>query len=104
MKEITCIELKQMMDAEEDFQLIDVREEYETDIASIGGELIPMGEVMDNLHKISRDKKVVIYCRTGNRSGIIAQALEAQGFTNVYNLKGGIHQWADDIDNSITKY
>lgn len=104
MKEITCRELKQMMDTDEDFQLIDVREEYETDIASIGGELMPMGEIMDNTDKIARNKKVVLYCRTGNRSGIIAQALEAQGFDNVYNLKGGIHQWADEIDNSITKY
>lgn len=104
MKEITCSELKKMMDAEEDFQLIDVREEYEADIASIGGELIPMGEVMDHLDKISRDKKVVLYCRTGNRSGVITQALEAQGFGNVFNLKGGIHQWADEIDASLSKY
>ena len=104
MKEVTCTELKKMMDAEEDFQLIDVREEYEADIASIGGELIPMGEVMENLDKISKDKKVVLYCRTGNRSGVITQALEAQGFTNVFNLKGGIHKWADEIDTAITKY
>ncbi|MBI3502435.1 MAG: rhodanese-like domain-containing protein [Bacteroidetes bacterium] len=104
MKEITCTELKKMKDAKEDFQLIDVREDYERDIASIGGELIPMGEVMTNLDKISRDKKVVFYCRTGNRSGVITQALEAQGFTNVFNLKGGIHRWADEIDAAITKY
>lgn len=105
MKEITVSELKQMFDSEEDFQLIDVREEYETDIASIGGELIPMGEIMDHLDKISRNKKVVLYCRTGNRSGIVTQALEKQhGFSNVYNLKGGIHAWADEIDNSLPKY
>ena len=104
MKEIACSDLKKMMDAKEDFQLIDVREEYERDIASIGGELIPMGDVMDSFDKISRDKKVVIYCRTGNRSGVITQALEAQGFTNVFNLKGGIHKWADEIDAAITKY
>ncbi len=104
MKEVSCAKLKKMMDAEEDFQLIDVREEYEVDIASIGGELIPMGDVMENIDKVSRDKKVVLYCRTGNRSGVITQALEAQGFTNVFNLKGGIHKWADEIDTAITKY
>ena len=104
MKEIACCDLKKMMDAKEDFQLIDVREEYERDIASIGGELIPMGDVMDNFAKISRDKKVVIYCRTGNRSGVITQALDAQGFTNVFNLRGGIHKWSDEIDSAITKY
>jgi len=105
MKEVTVIELKKMMDEEEDFQLIDVREEHEVDIASIGGELIPMGDVLGNLEKISRDKKVIIYCRSGNRSGVIAQALEKQhGFTNIYNLKGGILAWADEIDTAMTKY
>ena len=104
MKEISCTELKKMMDSKEDFQLIDVREEYEVDIASIGGELIPMGDVIDNLEKISRDKKVVVYCRTGNRSGVITQTLDAQGFTNIFNLKGGIHKWSDEIDSAITKY
>ena|ERR1051326_623309 len=104
MKEVTCSELKKMMDAEEDFQLIDVREEHEVDIASIGGELIPMGEVMDNLDKISKEKKVIVYCRSGNRSGTIANALERNGFTNVYNLKGGILAWADEIDTAMTKY
>ena len=105
MKEVTASELKKMMDSEEDFQLIDVREEHEADIASIGGQLIPMGEVMDNLDKISKNKKVVLYCRTGNRSGVVAQALEKQhGFTNVFNFQGGILAWADEIDPAITKY
>ncbi len=104
MKEITVSELKKMLDSSVDFQLIDVREEHETDIASVGGELIPMGEVMDNLDKISKDKKVVIYCRSGNRSGVIVQALEAQGYSNVYNLKGGILAWATEIDTAMAKY
>lgn len=104
MKEVTVAELKKMMDAEEDFQLIDVREEHEVDIASIGGQLIPMGEVMDNLDKISKDKKVVIYCRSGKRSGAVAQALEQNGYTNIHNLKGGILAWADEIDTAMTKY
>lgn len=104
MKEITVAELKKMMDSEEDFQLIDVREEHEVDVASIGGELIPMGDIMDNLDKISKEKKVVIYCRSGNRSGVITKALEAQGFNNVYNMKGGILTWATEIDPAMTKY
>ena len=104
MKEVTVTELKTMMDTNADFQLIDVREEHETDIASIGGELIPMGDVMDNTAKISKDKKVVLYCRSGNRSGVITQALEAQGFSNIYNLKGGILAWASEIDTAMAKY
>jgi adenylyltransferase/sulfurtransferase len=104
MKEVTVTELKQMLDNKEDFQLVDVREPHEADIAQIGGELIPMGEVMSNLDRISKDKKVVIHCRSGARSGTICKALESQGYNNVYNLKGGILAWSSEIDPSIPKY
>jgi adenylyltransferase/sulfurtransferase len=105
MQEITVQQLKSMMDAKEDFQLIDVREEYEHEIAEIGGELIPMGEVADNVDKISRDKKVVVHCRSGKRSASVIQMLEqTHGFKNLINLKGGILAWADEIDNSVSKY
>jgi sulfur-carrier protein adenylyltransferase/sulfurtransferase len=104
MKEITVIELKKLKDENADFQLIDVREEHELEICEIGGLHIPMGDVMDNLDKISKDKQVIIHCRSGARSGAICQALETQGFSNVYNLKGGIIAWANEIDNSLTKY
>ena len=104
MKEVTVSELKQMMDNKEDFQLIDVREPHEADIAQIGGELIPMGEVMANLDKISKDKKVVVHCKAGGRSGAIVNALQSQGYNNVYNLKGGILAWSNEIDPSVPKY
>lgn len=104
MKEITVSELKQLKDSKSDFQLIDVREDHEVEICEIGGEHIPMGEVMDNLDKISKDKQVVIHCRSGARSGAICNALEGAGYNNVYNLKGGIIAWANEIDNSVTKY
>ena len=86
MKEISVQELKQLIDNKKNFQLIDVREEYEYDEANINGELIPMGEVMDNLDKISKDKQVVIHCRSGKRSATVLSALESQhSFTNLYN-------------------
>ncbi|MGZ3903098.1 MAG: rhodanese-like domain-containing protein [Bacteroidia bacterium] len=104
MKEVTVQELKAMQDKKEDFQLIDVREEYEYDICQIGGELIPMGEVAENIDKISKTKKVIIHCRSGKRSASVVQMLEQQGFTNLYNLKGGILAWADEVDHSLAKY
>ncbi len=105
MKEVTPIELKKMMDAHEDFQLIDVREDYEAAIATIGGKLIPMGTVMENIDEIAKDKKVVIHCRSGKRSATVIEALEQQhGFTNLYNLKGGILAYADDVDPKLAKY
>jgi sulfur-carrier protein adenylyltransferase/sulfurtransferase len=105
MKEVTVLELKAMMDAKEDFQLIDVREPHEADICEIGGELIPQAEIPHNVDKISKDKKVVIHCRSGARSGNMVQWLEKNhGFKNLYNLKGGILAWSDQVDPSISKY
>lgn len=105
MKEITVQELKKMIDIKEDFQLIDVREEHEYETANINGLLIPMGEAMDRVDEISRDKKVVIHCRSGKRSATVIAALEQHhGFTNLYNLQGGILAWASEIDPTLPKY
>lgn len=91
MKQITAGELHQLIENKADFQLIDVREEYEFDEANINGKLIPMGEVMDRVNEIARDKQVVIHCRSGARSASVINALEGNhGFTNLYNLQGGI--------------
>jgi len=105
MKEITAKELKKMFDNKEDFQLIDVREDYEVEIVSLGGEHIPMAEIMSQTERISKDKKVVLHCRSGKRSSAVLQALETQmGFTNLYNLQGGILAYADQVDSGLTKY
>lgn len=105
MKEITVQELKSRLENEENLQLIDVREQNEKDFADIGGELIPMGTIPNNVDKIKKDVDVVIYCRSGGRSGRVVQFLEANhGFKNIYNLKGGILAWSDEIDSSIPKY
>lgn len=105
MKEITVKELKEKIDKKESFQLIDVREQYEHEFANISGELIPMGQIISEKDKIQSDKPVVIYCRSGNRSAVVIQALEQRfGFTNLYNLKGGILAWAREIDPSVPQY
>lgn len=105
MKEITVKELKALQDKGEDFQLIDVREPYEAEIAEIGGELIPLGTIPDNVDKIDKDKQVVIHCRSGKRSGDAILWLEKNhGFENLYNLVGGVLAWSDEIDNSMEKY
>lgn len=101
MKEITAKELKAMKDAKADFVLIDVREESEAAAANIGGKLIPMGTVMQHLNEIPKDKKVVVHCRSGKRSAAVIGALEQTGYTNLYNLKGGIMAYAADVDPSL---
>ena len=105
MKEVTVQELKKMRDNNESFQLIDVREPHEAEVAAIGGDLIPMGQIISEPEKISKDKPVIIHCRSGARSASVVLALEKQyGFTNLYNLKGGILAWAKEIDPSIATY
>lgn len=104
MKEITALEFKKLKDANADFQLIDVREDHELEICEMGAEHIAMAEVIDNLHKISKTKQVIIHCKSGARSGAVCQALEKIGYSNVYNLKGGIIGWANEVDSSLTKY
>ncbi len=91
MKEVNANELKQLIDSKADFILIDVREDYEFEEANINGTLIPMGEVMDRVNEIPKDKQVVVHCRSGKRSATVINALESQhGYTNLYNLQGGI--------------
>lgn len=105
MKEVTVQELKSMRDSNADFQLIDVREEHEYDIANIGGELISMGTIMEHVDRISKDKKVIIHCRSGARSASVVQLLESsQRLSNLYNLKGGILAYAKEMNPSLPTY
>jgi adenylyltransferase/sulfurtransferase len=105
MKEVTVQELKALIDSKADFQLIDVREPHEYQIANLGAELIPLAQVEAQADKFARDKQVVVHCRSGARSGNAILLLEQKfGLQNLYNLKGGILAWSDQIDPSVPKY
>jgi rhodanese-related sulfurtransferase len=102
MIEISVQELKAMIDAKEELFILDVREEYEYEAANIGANLIPMGDIMERVNEVPKDKKVVVHCRSGKRSATVINALEQNfGYTNLVNLKGGIIAWASEIDNSL---
>jgi adenylyltransferase/sulfurtransferase len=82
-----------------------VREPYEYDIVNIGAELIPLATVADNAGKIDTDKKVVLHCKMGGRSANAIRELEEKfGFKNLYNLKGGIIAYIDEVQPELTKY
>ena len=103
--EISVKEFKKWIDAGEDIQLIDVREPYETEIAEIGGDLIPLETILNHADDINRDKKVVVHCRSGKRSAdAIKQLQENFDFNNLYNLKGGILAWSEEIDDTVPQY
>lgn len=101
---ISVEELKALMSKHENFQLIDVREPYEYEIANLGGSLIPMGELESRIDEISSTKKLVLMCRTGTRSAKALETLKLLGFKNIYNLQGGILEWAQKIDPSLPQY
>ena len=105
--EIGPVELKERLTTSEPPLLLDVREPFEWDIASLAtdGEVrIPLGEVPDRLNELPREREIVVYCRSGARSLAAAAALVNAGFMHVDNLTGGILAWADEIDPSLPKY
>jgi molybdopterin/thiamine biosynthesis adenylyltransferase/rhodanese-related sulfurtransferase/molybdopterin converting factor small subunit len=105
LKEITARELYDWQVKGEKFQLIDVREPHEYEIVNIGAELIPLGTVADNADRFNREGKVVLHCKMGGRSAKAIRELEEKfGFTNLYNLKGGILSYIDEVQPELTRY
>ena len=106
MKNISPIELSNLINSNNnDYQLIDIRDDYEYDICCIGGEKISMYSIIKNINKLSKSKKVIIYCRTGSRSSNIIDLIEKKfQYKNIYNLEGGIMKWMEDIDPTLEKY
>jgi rhodanese-related sulfurtransferase len=99
MNQISPVALREKMNLNQSFQLIDVREPAEHESYNIGGELIPLGEIMDRIKVIQTDRPVIIYCKMGIRSQIAIQRLQEKfGFPNLYNLQGGIERWKREIE------
>jgi len=110
MEEITVQEFKKKIDDEEsNVFLLDVREtfeQYQSNIKYENSKLIPVGELQSRLDEIEshKDSEIVCMCRSGARSSQACQLLEREGFSNVKNLKGGINEWAREIDDSLPVY
>jgi rhodanese-related sulfurtransferase len=100
MNNITVEELKKRLDAGEKLNIVDVREPHENADFNIGGTLIPLGNILsmqiDELEDL-KDKEVICYCRSGNRSGQACMFLDAMGFKNTKNLVGGMLSWQEKI-------
>jgi len=98
MNNITVEELKKRLDAGEELNIVDVREPHEKAEFNIGGVLIPLGQIqsmqIDEIEDL-KDKELILYCRSGNRSGQACMFLEAMGFKNTKNVVGGILAWQE---------
>ncbi len=86
--------------------LLDVREEWETQLAPVPSALvhIPMGQIADRLGELDPQKQTVVICRSGGRSLQVARFLAAHEFSSVANLAGGILAWSRDVDPTIPQY
>ena len=88
-------ELKQLINKKAQIQIIDLREEYEHEDGSICETNIPMGEIMNRLEEIEKEKEVVLFCKSGKRSKSMIFMLEKKGFKNLKQLEGGYQAWCE---------
>ncbi|MEO8726448.1 MAG: molybdopterin-synthase adenylyltransferase MoeB [Acidobacteriaceae bacterium] len=99
-------ELNRRLDAGEDIFVLDVREPHEYQICSLGGHLIPLGDLPQRVHELNsyREREIVVHCKSGARSAKAVEVLQQAGFRSVLNLAGGIMGWADKIDRTMPRY
>ncbi|MBW3533989.1 MAG: rhodanese-like domain-containing protein [Gemmatimonadetes bacterium] len=105
--EISPSELKQRLDRHQPVVLVDVREPFEKDIADLPdyGQLrIPVGDFLERMDELDPSDAIVLYCRSGARSGWAVQQLQEKGFASVFNLKGGVLGWREEVDPSLSAY
>jgi rhodanese-related sulfurtransferase len=105
--ELTPIELKARLDRKDDIVLVDVRVSHEyaiADLPEVGQKRIPMREIAARADELDPGAELVLYCRSGARSGRVAAHLMARGFERVWNLKGGVLKWREDVDPSLQAY
>src|SRR5882762_9449618 len=103
--EVTPRELQGRLSRGEELQLIDVREQFEWDIARIpGARLVPLATLADVVETLDRGREVVVYCKGGSRSRAAASHLADAGFPRVTNLTGGILRWQAEVDPTLPRY
>ena len=102
--EITPKELKARLDRGDDLYILDVREPHEYQICQIGGHLIPLGDLPRRVNELDSSREIVAHCRSGKRSADAVAFLRQAGFKKIWNLKGGILAWSDEVDARVPKY
>ena len=104
ISEITATELKARQDRGEKLFILDVREPHEYQICNLNGKLIPLGELPRRVNELDSSVEMVVHCRSGKRSADAIHFLQTAGFKKLWNLKGGVLAWADEVDPRMPKY
>jgi rhodanese-related sulfurtransferase len=103
--EISCENVKAMLDAGDDFLLVDCREADEYAVAKIEAAfLLPMSEIQNRVDELPGDRPIVVHCHHGGRSLRVTQWLRQRGFTVVQSMAGGIDAWSQQIDPAVPRY
>jgi adenylyltransferase/sulfurtransferase len=105
--EMTATELKRRLDQGDALTVIDVREPHEWDIGNLepyGARLIPLGAVPERMNELSSADEIVLHCRSGARSAKALRLLRDAGFRRLWNLRGGILAWSDEVDDAVPRY
>src|ERR1700692_2307772 len=104
MPEIRARDLKARQDRGDDPFILDVREPHEYQICNLNGKLIPLGELPRRVSELDSSVEMVVHCRSGKRSADAIHFLQTAGFKKLWNLKGGVLAWADEVDPQMPKY
>ncbi len=105
VENISPTEIAALRDAGESWQLLDVREPWEIEIASVPRSIeIPMAQISSRQTELDAEKPIAVLCHSGGRSAKVADFLARQGFSRVVNIAGGIDAWALEVDNSLPRY
>jgi adenylyltransferase/sulfurtransferase len=105
--ELTAAELKARLDRGDRLVIVDVREPHEWEIANLGAygaRLVPLGQLEAHAEELDRESEIVLMCRSGARGVRALRQLRAAGFPRLWNLKGGILAWAEEVDPALPKY
>jgi len=102
--EISARDLKARQDRGDKLFILDVREPHEYQICNLNGKLIPLGELPRRVNELDSSVEMVVHCRSGKRSADAIHFLQQAGFKKLWNLKGGVLAWADEVDPSMPKY
>lgn len=104
--EIAPAELKSLLEAESDVVVLDVREQWELDVAKLkNSKHIPMGDIPARFNQeLDPEEHIVVVCHHGVRSMNVTTWLRQQGFEKVQSLRGGIDRWARQIDPTVPVY
>ena len=97
-------ELKQRLDAGDDLFILDVRKDHEFAICNLAGTLIPLDELPARVSELSQDQEILVHCKMGGRSAKAVHFLRENGFGRVWNLRGGITAWANEVDPEMPTY